>query len=226
MIARGAQARPGRVPPPEPAARGPPARHRPAHRGCAARDGARQGPGADELVAAVRPRQRHGPARPRPRDRHQGGDRRRPRRSPSSTSSADGSVTLSCGTVDMGQGSDTGHGADRRRSAQHSGRKSIRVIPRDTDVTPYDMGTLGSRSTVPHGARGAARGRRGARQDRRRWPRDVGEPEGSNIPIAELFQKRYGMQAGNVIGTGELQARLCVAEPGAMAKARRSRRSG
>ena len=26
-----------------------------------------------------------------------------------------------------------------------------------------------------------------------------GEPEGSNIPVAELFKKKYGMQAGNVI---------------------------
>ena len=32
--------------------------------------------------------------------------------------------------------------------------------------------------------------------------RDVGEPEGSNIPVAALFQKKYGMQAGNIIGTG------------------------
>jgi len=32
--------------------------------------------------------------------------------------------------------------------------------------------------------------------------REVGEPEGSNIPVAELFKKKYGMQAGNVIGSG------------------------
>jgi CO/xanthine dehydrogenase Mo-binding subunit len=32
--------------------------------------------------------------------------------------------------------------------------------------------------------------------------RDVGEPEGSNIPLADLFKKKYGMQAGNIIGTG------------------------
>jgi CO/xanthine dehydrogenase Mo-binding subunit len=32
--------------------------------------------------------------------------------------------------------------------------------------------------------------------------KDVGEPEGSNIPVSELFQKRYGMQAGNIIGSG------------------------
>jgi CO/xanthine dehydrogenase Mo-binding subunit len=32
--------------------------------------------------------------------------------------------------------------------------------------------------------------------------REVGEPEGSNVPIAELFRKKYGMQAGNIVGTG------------------------
>src|SRR3981081_4800005 len=32
--------------------------------------------------------------------------------------------------------------------------------------------------------------------------RDVGEPEGSNIPLVELFKKKYGMQAGNIVGTG------------------------
>src|SRR5207248_11241708 len=32
--------------------------------------------------------------------------------------------------------------------------------------------------------------------------REVGEPEGSNIPLSELFKKRYGMQAGNIVGTG------------------------
>jgi len=32
--------------------------------------------------------------------------------------------------------------------------------------------------------------------------RDVGESAGSNIPLAELFKKKYGMQAGNIVGTG------------------------
>src|SRR5262249_59262176 len=61
------------------------------------------------------------------------------------TIAADGSTTLYCGTVDMGQGSDTA-------MAQIVGEvldipaQSVRIVPRDTDVTPYDMGTLGSRS--------------------------------------------------------------------------------
>ena len=32
--------------------------------------------------------------------------------------------------------------------------------------------------------------------------RELGLPEGSNVPVAELFQKKYKMQAGNIIGTG------------------------
>jgi CO/xanthine dehydrogenase Mo-binding subunit len=32
--------------------------------------------------------------------------------------------------------------------------------------------------------------------------REVGEPEGSNISVADLFKKKFGMQAGNIVGTG------------------------
>ena len=74
-------------------------------------------------------------------------------------------------------------------------------MPRDTDITPYDMGTLGSRSLfhMGHAVRLAAED---ARAKIKAMARDVGVPEGSNIPIAELFQKKFGMQAGNIIGTG------------------------
>jgi CO/xanthine dehydrogenase Mo-binding subunit len=114
--------------------------------------------------------------------------------------SADGSVTLSCGTVEMGQGSDTVM-AQIAAEVLNIPTESVRVIPRDTDATPYDMGTLGSRSTF-HMGHAVQRAATEARDKLRALARDVGEPEGSNIPIAELFQKRYGMQAGNVIGTG------------------------
>jgi CO/xanthine dehydrogenase Mo-binding subunit len=113
---------------------------------------------------------------------------------------ADGSVTLYCGTVDMGQGSDTA-------MAQMVGEildvpaESVRVIPRDTDATPYDTGTLGSRSLF-HMGHAVRRAAEEARDKLRALAREVGEPEGSNIPVSELFRKRYAMQAGNVIGTG------------------------
>jgi CO/xanthine dehydrogenase Mo-binding subunit len=44
--------------------------------------------------------------------------------------------------------------------------------------------------------------------------REVGEPDGSNIPIAELFKKKYGMAAGNIIGTGTYKPDYMPAEHG------------
>ena len=114
--------------------------------------------------------------------------------------SADGSATLYCGTSDMGQGSDTAM-AQMVGEVLNMPTESVRVVPRDTDVTPYDMGTLGSRSLF-HMGHAVQRAATEARDKLKALAKEVGEPEGSNIPIAELFQKRYGMQAGNVIGSG------------------------
>ncbi|MSP45111.1 MAG: xanthine dehydrogenase family protein molybdopterin-binding subunit [Xanthobacteraceae bacterium] len=114
--------------------------------------------------------------------------------------SADGSTTLYCGTVDMGQGSDTAM-AQMVGEVLNIPAESVRVTPRDTDVTPYDMGTLGSRSLF-HMGHAVKRAAEDARDKLKALAKEVGEPEGSNIPIADLFQKRYGMQAGNVIGSG------------------------
>src|SRR6188472_1543544 len=114
--------------------------------------------------------------------------------------SADGSVTLHCGTVDMGQGSDTAM-AQMVGEVLDVPAEAVRVIPRDTDATPYDMGTLGSRSLF-HMGHAVRRAAAEAKEKLKALAREVGEPEGSNIAIAALFQKRYGMQAGNVIGTG------------------------
>jgi CO/xanthine dehydrogenase Mo-binding subunit len=114
--------------------------------------------------------------------------------------SADGSTTLYCGTVDMGQGSDTAM-AQMVGEVLNMPAESVRVVPRDTDVTPYDMGTLGSRSLfhMGHAVRLAAEEARTRIGDLRRA---LGEPEGSNAPLADLFRKKYGMQAGNIVGTG------------------------
>ena len=114
--------------------------------------------------------------------------------------SADGSTTLYCGTVDMGQGSDTAM-AQMVGEVLNMPAESVRVVPRDTDVTPYDMGTLGSRSLfhMGHAVRLAAEEARTKIGDLRR---ELGEPEGSNAPLADLFRKKYGMQAGNIVGTG------------------------
>jgi CO/xanthine dehydrogenase Mo-binding subunit len=124
---------------------------------------------------------------------------------------ADGSVTLYCGTVDMGQGSDTA-------MAQIVGEvldipaETVKLVQRDTDVTPYDMGTLGSRSLfhMGHAVRLAAEE---ARAKIRALAREVGEPEGSNIPLADLFKKKYGMQAGNIVTSGSYKPDYIPPDP-------------
>jgi CO/xanthine dehydrogenase Mo-binding subunit len=114
--------------------------------------------------------------------------------------SADGSTTVYCSTIDMGQGSNTVL-AQIVGEVLNIPAEAVRMAPCDTDVTPYDMGTLGSRSTfhMGHAVRLAAED---ARQKLAQLRREVGEQEGSNIPIADLFKKRYGMQAGNIIASG------------------------
>jgi CO/xanthine dehydrogenase Mo-binding subunit len=112
----------------------------------------------------------------------------------------DGSCGLYCGTVDMGQGSDTAM-AQIVAEVIDIPAESVSVVHPDTDVTPYDMGTLGSRSTyhMGHAVRLAAED---ARAKLAALARELGMPEGSNAPIAELFRRKYGMQAGNVMGFG------------------------
>ena len=61
------------------------------------------------------------------------------------TLNADGSCIVYSGTVDMGQGSDTAM-AQIAGEVLHLPAESVTVVHSDTDVTPYDMATLGSRS--------------------------------------------------------------------------------
>jgi CO/xanthine dehydrogenase Mo-binding subunit len=114
--------------------------------------------------------------------------------------SADGSVALSMNTVDMGQGSDTAM-AQIVADVLNVSAETVRIIHPDTDATPYDMGTLGSRSTfhMGHAVRLAAEA---ARDKLHALAQEAGLPPGSNVPVADIFVKRYGMQAGNAIGTG------------------------
>ena len=113
--------------------------------------------------------------------------------------SADGSTVVSTSTVDMGQGSDT---AMAQIAAEVLGidAGTVKVVHPDTDVTPFDMGTLGSRSTfhMGHAVRLAAQDARARLQ---KLAEEAGLPPGTNDPPSEIFRKRYGMQAGNVIGT-------------------------
>ena len=113
---------------------------------------------------------------------------------------ADGSVIVHCSTTDMGQGSDTAM-AQIAAEVLGVGVDKVIVIHPDTDVTPYDMSTLGSRSTyhMGHAVRLAATE---ARDKLAEMAKELGLPEATNVPVDELFRRKYGMQAGNVIGSG------------------------
>lgn len=112
--------------------------------------------------------------------------------------SADGSATLYCNTVDMGQGSNT---ALSQIAAQVLGIPidKLRIVSPDTAITPFDMGTLGSRSTfhMGHAVRLAAEH---ARQQLSALAQELGLPADTALP--DLFRRKYGMSAGNVVGTG------------------------
>jgi CO/xanthine dehydrogenase Mo-binding subunit len=112
----------------------------------------------------------------------------------------DGSCGLYIGTVDMGQGSDTVM-AQIASEVLGIDAESVRVIHPDTDVTPYDMGTLGSRSTY-HMGTAVRLAAEDAKKKIGELAAELGLPPNSNLPLSEMLRKKYGMQAGNIIGTG------------------------
>ncbi|SEL79262.1 CO or xanthine dehydrogenase, Mo-binding subunit [Sphingomonas palmae] len=116
------------------------------------------------------------------------------------TVAADGSASLSISTVDMGQGSDT---AMAQIVAETLGipTEEVTVVHPDTDTTPYDMATLGSRSTF-HTGNAVKRAAEDARERLARLAEEAGMPAQDSYAPAEVFRKRYGMQAGTVTGTG------------------------
>ena len=113
---------------------------------------------------------------------------------------ADGSCILQMSTVDMGQGSDTAM-AQIVAEVLAIPAEEVRVVHPDTDVTPYDMATLGSRSTF-HMGNAVKLAAEDARDKLADLGRSLGLPEGQNYPPRELFKKKYAMQAGNVVGVG------------------------
>jgi CO/xanthine dehydrogenase Mo-binding subunit len=113
--------------------------------------------------------------------------------------SADGSAVLYTSSVDMGQGSDTAY-AQIVAEVLALKAETVRVVHPDTDVTPYDMGTLGSRSLF-HMGNAVRLAAQDALAKLRALGAEAGLPEGTNYPPVEIFKKRFGMQAGNVIGT-------------------------
>jgi len=114
------------------------------------------------------------------------------------TVNADGSCIVYCSTADMGQGSDTAM-AQIAGEVLRMAAESITVVHSDTDVTPYDMATLGSRSLFHMGnavklAAEDAKKKLDQLKDELQLPADA--------EIIDIFRKKYGMQAGSVTGTG------------------------
>src|SRR6185503_21093684 len=111
---------------------------------------------------------------------------------------ADGSCTVYCTTVDMGQGSDTAM-AQIAAEVLHIPTEEVTVIHSDTDVTPFDMATLGSRSLF-HSGNAVKLAAQDAKRQLEVLRKELGLP--ADAPIADVFKKKYGMRAGSVMGAG------------------------
>ena len=129
----------------------------------------------------------------------------------------DSSLSIYCGTVEMGQGSET-------VLAQIAGEelgiplRQIQVLGVDTDVVPYDLTTSSSRSTFHMGKAVQFAARDILRQLKEIVVKEYGVPadqvsfadgkvrlpEGS-LDYAEIMFKRFGMQGGTLLGEGELK---------------------
>jgi CO/xanthine dehydrogenase Mo-binding subunit len=114
------------------------------------------------------------------------------------TVNADGSCIVYCSTADMGQGSDTAM-AQIAGEVLHMAAESITVVHSDTDVTPYDMATLGSRSLFHMGNAVKLAAEDAVKKlDQMRSELKLA----ADCPIPDIFKAKYGMRAGNVMGTG------------------------
>ncbi len=114
------------------------------------------------------------------------------------TVNADGSCIVYCSTADMGQGSDTAM-AQIAGEVLRMAAESVTVVHSDTDVTPYDMATLGSRSLF-HMGNAVKLAAEDARKKLEELKRELQLP--ADAEIRDIFRKKYGMQAGSVTGTG------------------------
>jgi len=119
-------------------------------------------------------------------------------------------VTVHHGTVDMGQGSSTVM-AVIAGQALGVAPEDIAVLPPDTDSVPYDMGTLGSRSTFHMGNAILAAALDLKRQlvalaadATGRSPQGITCAAGrvGGLTFQELMTARYGAQAGTIVGHG------------------------
>jgi CO/xanthine dehydrogenase Mo-binding subunit len=128
----------------------------------------------------------------------------------------DGSVRVFSGTVDMGQGSYTAY-------SQIVGEvlgltaEQVSVVHADTRVTPYDMGTLGSRSLY-HMGNALIKAATEVKDQLVDIAAELFEvpvaelsvsdgavlcSDGRRATYRELMLKRFNMQAGNLVGRGD-----------------------
>jgi CO/xanthine dehydrogenase Mo-binding subunit len=111
---------------------------------------------------------------------------------------ADGSVTVYTSCVDMGQASDTAM-AQIAAEVLHIATESVTVVHSDTDVTPFDMATLGSRSLF-HSGNAVKLAAEDALKKLSQLREELHLPV--DTPVADVFKKKYGMRAGSVTGAG------------------------
>jgi len=77
--------------------------------------------------------------------------------------------------------------------------EEVQVVHSDTDVTPFDMATLGSRSLF-HMGNAVRIAAEDAGNKLRLLREELKLPE--DCKTADIFKKKYGMSAGSVVGTG------------------------
>ena len=111
---------------------------------------------------------------------------------------ADGSCTVYTSCVDMGQGSDTAM-AQIAAEVLQIPTESVTVVHSDTDVTPFDMATLGSRSLF-HSGNAVKLAAQDALSKLNELKRELDLP--ADTAIADVFRKKYGMRAGSITGAG------------------------
>ncbi len=111
---------------------------------------------------------------------------------------ADGSCTVYTSCVDMGQGSDTAM-AQIAAEVLRISTEAVSVVHSDTDVTPFDMATLGSRSLF-HSGNAVKLAAEDAMRKVNELKAELGLP--ADTAIADVFRKKYGMRAGSVTGAG------------------------
>ena len=111
---------------------------------------------------------------------------------------ADGSCILSMSSVDMGQASDTSM-AQIVAEVLNLNTVDIKVSQPDTDMTPYDMATLGSRS-VYHIGKAVKLAAEDAKNKLEKMAQDLNLSKPYHF--RDVFIKHYGMQAGSILGFG------------------------